>query len=97
MESTFQLVARSFPELAFMVAEYGPEARRAAEIMRDLPDRRGLGTFYWEPTESGSWGPSLFTRQDATYRALDPSFRVFDSIRADFGISSAAIGPSARE
>ncbi|MGC4069853.1 MAG: hypothetical protein QM784_35385 [Polyangiaceae bacterium] len=54
--------------------------------MRDLPNERGLGTFYWEPTQSGSWGPSLFTFQAQTYTAIESSFAVFDGIREDFGM-----------
>jgi len=85
-ENTFRTVAQGYPDLKFMVAEYGPEARRAAEIMRDLPNQRGLGTFYWEPTQSGTWGPSLFSQKSNTYTAIDTSLAVFDAIRADFGM-----------
>jgi arabinogalactan endo-1,4-beta-galactosidase len=85
-QTTFQTVTRYFPDLRFVIAEYGPEARRANEIMRALPDARGLGTFLWEPTQSGPWGPSLFTRQGNTYTAMGGAFAVYDAIRADFGV-----------
>jgi arabinogalactan endo-1,4-beta-galactosidase len=85
-ESTFRAVAQAYPQLTFFIVEYGPEGRRAAEIMRDLPNERGLGTFYWEPTQSGSWGPSLFTLEDRAYTAIESSFAVFDGIRKDFGM-----------
>lgn len=85
-ENTFRTAARYFPDLQFIIAEYGPEARRANEIMRDLPNRSGLGTFYWEPTQSGAWGNGLFSRNANTYTALD-EINAFDAIHADFGIA----------
>ena len=54
--------------------------------MRDLPDGRGLGTFFWEPTQSGSWGSSLFTSQGGAYRANSDDFAEFDAIKASFGL-----------
>jgi arabinogalactan endo-1,4-beta-galactosidase len=85
-EHTFRTVAAAVPDLDFVIAEYGPEARRANEIMRDLPDQRGLGSFVWEPTVSGSWGPSMFSYSADTYEALSPAFAIYDGIRADFGL-----------
>ena len=86
-ENTFKTVARNVPGLKFVIAEYGPEARRANDIMRALPDQRGLGTFVWEPTESGVWGPSMFSASSATFTALETAFSVYDQIHADYGIT----------
>jgi arabinogalactan endo-1,4-beta-galactosidase len=85
-EHTFRTVAAAVPDLDFVIAEYGPEARRANEIMRDLPDLRGLGSFVWEPTQSGVWGPSMFSYSADTYQALTAAFAIYDDIRADFGL-----------
>jgi arabinogalactan endo-1,4-beta-galactosidase len=85
-QNTFNTLASRFTDLDFVIAEYGPEARRANEIVRDIVDQRGLGTFVWEPTESGVWGPSMFTRSGNTYRAISEAFAVYDGIRADFGL-----------
>ena len=46
----------------------------------------GLGTFFWEPTQSGSWGPSLFTLEDGTYRANEADFDEFDALRLELGL-----------
>ena len=83
---TFQTLATTFPELSFAIAEYNPERREANQIMRDLPDGRGLGTFIWEPTQSGSWGQSLFTFVNGAYQANSADFAEFDAMKVDFGL-----------
>jgi len=83
---TFQTLATTFPELSFAIAEYNPERREANQIMRDLPDGRGLGTFIWEPTQSGVWGPSLFTFVNGAYHANSADFAEFDAMKVDFGL-----------
>ncbi|KYG10888.1 hypothetical protein BE21_01160 [Sorangium cellulosum] len=85
-QSTFNELAETFPELSFAIAEYNPERTKANQIMRDLPDGRGLGTFFWEPTQSGSWGSSLFTSQGGATRASSDAFAEFDAIKASFGL-----------
>ena len=74
------------PELSFAIAEYNPEPRRANEIMRDLENGRGLGTFFWEPTQGGDWGRALFTCAASECRANAADFAVFDQLRDDFGL-----------
>ncbi|HTV21780.1 MAG TPA: glycosyl hydrolase 53 family protein [Polyangiaceae bacterium] len=84
--ATLQGLAANFPELSFAIAEYNPERRLLNDIMRELPDGRGLGTFFWEPTQSGSWGAAIFDWQGnrATARAAD--FAEYDQMRVDFGL-----------
>lgn len=84
--TTFQTMANEFPELSFVVAEYNPERTAANEIMADLPDGRGLGTFFWEPTMSGAWGPSLFMVEGNTHTALPSAFAEFDQIATSLGL-----------
>jgi len=85
-ENTFRTMAAEFPNLSFMIAEYNPERTRANQIMRNLPNGRGLGTFFWEPTQSGAWGPSLFTYSGGAYRANAADFAEFDAIRQSVGL-----------
>ncbi|WP_437668830.1 glycosyl hydrolase 53 family protein [Sorangium sp. So ce131] len=86
-QNTFNTLADTFPDLSFAIAEYNPERTKANQIMHDLPDGRGLGTFIWEPAQSGSWGSSLFTsQQGGTYRANSDDFAEFDAIKASFGL-----------
>ena len=84
--ATLQGLAANFPELSFAIAEYNPERRLLNDIMRELPAGRGLGTFFWEPTQSGSWGAAMFDWQGnrATARAAD--FAEYDQMRLDFGL-----------
>ena len=55
-------------------------------IMRSLPNGRGLGTFFWEPTQSGAWGPSLFTYSGGVFRANAADFQELDTIRQSVGL-----------
>ena len=68
-KSLFQTVTSSYPNLEFIVAEYnGGDAenhynfdgsrKRTTEMVKGLD--RWIGTFFWEPTLSGAWGPALF-------------------------------------
>jgi arabinogalactan endo-1,4-beta-galactosidase len=84
--ATLTQLAQSFPALSFAIAEYNPERRLLNDIMRELPDGRGLGTFFWEPTQSGSWGEALFTRQGNSLRANAADFAEYDQMREDFAL-----------
>jgi arabinogalactan endo-1,4-beta-galactosidase len=84
--ATLQALAQTFPELSFAIAEYNPQRRLLNDIMRELPDGRGLGTFFWEPTQSGSWGESMFDRTGNTLRARAEDFAEYDQLRQDFGL-----------
>lgn len=83
---TFQRLANSFPQLSFAVVEYNPRARLLADSMFGIEDDRGLGTFFWEPTESGFWGNAIFTRQGNAYRANASDFAVYDQIVEDYNL-----------
>ncbi len=83
-ENTFRTLASEFSDLSFIVAEYNPERTRTNQMIHDLPN--GLGTFFWEPTQSGEWGPSLFTFSDGAWRANPQDFQEFDRIRQSFGL-----------
>jgi len=85
-EDTFAQLASALPDLSFVIAEYNPERTRANEIMHQLPNARGLGTFFWEPTLSGTWGNSLFTQKGAVYTANQDDFAEFDALKSSFGL-----------
>jgi arabinogalactan endo-1,4-beta-galactosidase len=53
-EANFDDLAARYSKLKFLVAEVAYETAESNEIMRALPDHRGLGTFIWEPTQSGN-------------------------------------------
>ena len=60
--SNFSRLAAAFPDLKFVIAEYGPEQRAANDLLFALPNGQGLGSFVWEPTHAGPWnaGHTLF-------------------------------------
>jgi arabinogalactan endo-1,4-beta-galactosidase len=84
--ATFQALAADYPDLEFAIAEYNPERTQANQIMRDLPNARGLGTFLWEPTQSGSWGDSLFTTTAGILHANPTDFAEYDAMRPSLGL-----------
>ncbi len=83
--NTFTTLASQFPNMKFMIAEYGPEQRAANDIMWNLPSNRGLGTFNWEPTTQGAWntGHDLFRRSGSSY-ATQPDIALYDQMKIDY-------------
>ena len=68
-KSLFQTVTSKYSKLEFIVAEYNGgdsdnhynydgSRKRTNEMVKGLD--RWIGTFFWEPTLSGAWGPALF-------------------------------------
>jgi arabinogalactan endo-1,4-beta-galactosidase len=85
-QDTFEQLAARIPDISFAIAEYNPERARANEIMRELPDGRGLGTFFWEPTQGGAWGAPLFSFVGDSYRANQDDFAEIDALRPSLGL-----------
>ena len=86
-EAAFNALSDAFPTLSFVVAEYNGERTAANTIIYNLPHGSGLGTFFWEPTVSGSWGgPALFTANGSVKRANVDDFAEFDTIAATVGL-----------
>jgi hypothetical protein len=46
-----------------------PNIRAINDVVRGLPDSKGLGTFIWEPTKWG--GPALFDAEGDTKPEID--------------------------
>jgi arabinogalactan endo-1,4-beta-galactosidase len=85
-EATFNALAADYPDLSFVIAEYNPERTLANTIIRNLPDGRGLGTFFWEPTRSGEWGDALFTWQGNSAVANSSDFAEYDALLPTLGL-----------
>ena len=58
-KANFEDLAGRYPKLKFVMAEVDAQAMPANEIMKGLPEGRGLGTFIWEP-EANNAGQGLF-------------------------------------
>lgn len=82
--STSQRLASRYPQLEFAIVEYNQQGRLLFDAMRELPDGRGLGTFFWEPTESGFWGDAIFDWRGNELHARPQDFDQFDQIRVDY-------------
>ncbi|HMI82950.1 MAG TPA: glycosyl hydrolase 53 family protein [Polyangiaceae bacterium] len=69
--STFTQLGAMFPSLKFVIAEYGPEQRAANDVVFNLPNQQGIGTFNWEPTHAGDWNTdhALFSVAGKAYTA----------------------------
>jgi arabinogalactan endo-1,4-beta-galactosidase len=85
-QAAFAALASNFSDLSFVIAEYNPQRTQANQIMYEMPNGRGLGTFFWEPTQSGEWGASLFTWSGNTARANSVDFAEFDAIARTVGL-----------
>jgi len=83
--NTFTMLASMFPNMKFMIADYGPEQKAANDIIFNLPNNRGVGTFNWEPTTQGAWntGHDLLRRSGTTYTA-QPDLALYDQMKIDY-------------
>lgn len=85
-QATLDSLAQTYTELDFSFVEYNPQRRLLNDIMINLPNKRGLGTFFWEPVLSGEWGESMFTQEGNVYTAKPEDFLLYDQIVADYGL-----------
>ncbi len=63
-KANFEDLAARYPNLKFVMAEVDAQAEAANDIMKGLPDGRGLGTFIWEP-EASNANQQLFDNRGA--------------------------------
>jgi arabinogalactan endo-1,4-beta-galactosidase len=81
-KSNFDDLAASYPKLSFLIAELAFEITESNQIMHSLPDHRGLGTFVWEPTQSGN-RQQLF---DNTGAVIPEKMVLYDKVVKDYGV-----------
>lgn len=86
-QNTFTDLVANYPGIEFVIAEYNAERTQANLIMKDLPNGRGLGTFFWEPTLSGDWGSAMFDPGAGnSLVANQADFAEYDQMLADLGL-----------
>jgi len=85
-KNTFEQLASAHSDLKFVIAEYNPERTEANQVMKGLAGGVGLGSFFWEPTQSGEWGSALFTYENGAFRANAEDFAEFDALRESLGL-----------
>jgi hypothetical protein len=100
--STFTQLQTAFPTLKFVIAEYGPEQRAANDIMFNLPNQAGIGTYNWEPTHNGAWntGHVLFSASGNRYTAT-ADLSLYDAMKTAYAsrlevVESDRPGPGGR-
>ena len=85
-KSLFQTVTSKYSKLEFIVAEYNGgdsdnhynydgSRKRTNEMVKGMD--RWIGTFFWEPTLSGAWGPALFDWKGSNLQANSKAFEEF--------------------
>ncbi len=85
-EASFNQLAAAYPDLDFIIAEYNPDRTAANLIMKNLPNGQGRGTFFWEPTSSGSWGDAMFSWQGNSAVANASDFAEYDAMLPQLGL-----------
>ena len=82
---TFAALAKQFPKLRFVAAEYGPMQREINDVLFGLPAMQGAGTFNWEPTQPGDWntGHTLFTASGNNYTAT-ADLSLYDAMKTAY-------------
>jgi len=81
--TNFTDLVQRYPKLWFVVAEVSSETAVSNDIMRNLPNHKGLGTFIWEPTENMN-GQSLFTGREVNPLKMQP----YDDLARALGVAT---------
>lgn len=82
---TFAALAKQFPKLRFVAAEYGPMQREINDVLFGLADKQGAGTFNWEPLKEGDWntGHVLFSASGNNYTAT-ADLALYDAMKTAY-------------
>jgi arabinogalactan endo-1,4-beta-galactosidase len=95
---TLNALATTFPNLKFVMAEYNSdpapaidscdlEIRQANDIVFNLPNHQGLGTFFWEPTHIiGTQNPGMFSINGNVYSTRPSCIDQYDQMKVDYGL-----------
>jgi arabinogalactan endo-1,4-beta-galactosidase len=81
-KTNFDDLAARYPKLSFLIAEVGYETIESNEIMHNLPDHRGLGTFIWEP----AWGGNQQQLFDENGAVIPEKMALYDKVVKDYGV-----------
>lgn len=78
-------LADKFPQLKFIAAEYGTMEREVNDVVYGLREKRGLGTFNWEPTHEtdGNAGHTLFSTSGSP-RTATADLALYDEMKRSY-------------
>lgn len=94
-QSTFSALASKYSNLKFVMAEYNAdpksptdtELRQANDIVFNLPNHKGLGTFFWEPTRHvDNSNVGMFTVTSNVYTPVETSIHQYDQMKTAYGL-----------
>jgi arabinogalactan endo-1,4-beta-galactosidase len=71
--------AANYAKLLFVAAEYSDSKQLVNDTFYNIANKRGLGTFVWEPT---NWGEMAF---NSSGQALSQYMTIYDNIAATYG------------
>lgn len=85
-KNLFNTLGSKYPKLQFFIAEYNGgdsknhynfdgSRKQTNEMVRGMD--RWIGTFFWEPTLGGEWGPALFDWSGNSLKANAKAFEEF--------------------
>ncbi len=87
-QSVFNTLASEYPDLKFAIAEYSAHQRAANDVIFNLPDERGIGTFNWDPTRFYETHPNdpLFEPQSSwsDFHVVPELMGIYDQMAADY-------------
>lgn len=87
-QSVFNTIATEYPDLKFAVAEYSAEQRAANDVVFNLPDKRGIGTFNWDPTRVYDTHPNdaLFSTETewSDFHVIPEKMGIYDQMAAEY-------------
>jgi arabinogalactan endo-1,4-beta-galactosidase len=84
--SSFKLIIAEYAVDATSQTTITNTIRGTNDIVHDLPNGRGAGTLFWEPTRGGGWGEGLFTRSGQNSTAIAARMMLYDQMRAAYGM-----------
>jgi arabinogalactan endo-1,4-beta-galactosidase len=81
-KANFADLAAHYPKLKFVIAECDAQALDTNDVMKSLPENRGLGTFIWEP-EANNANQQLFDTRGAVIPAR---MEAYDQVVGKYGL-----------
>lgn len=84
--NTFGTIATEYPDLKFAIAEYSAEQRAANDVLFDLPNKRGVGTFNWDPTRAYETHPNdpLFSMNWPAFTVIPEKMEIYEELAAEY-------------
>jgi arabinogalactan endo-1,4-beta-galactosidase len=78
-------LASRFPNVKIFAAEIGSAEREINDVIFNLPNQSGLGTFFWEATmASSAWNTGALLTQSGGNYVAQPEMALYDQMKIDY-------------